>query len=495
MSSNTTGFRDIAGDDDVGTTQAPTDLPVLSHSLSHTSATRPHPSAEHDPEKPSSASSDDDEGPEVEYPEGGRGAWTVVFGSCISMIASFGVMNTIGTLHAHLSEHQLSGHSTGEIGWIFGMYSFLSFFGGIQIGPIFDAFGPRALLVLGTVCLVVGLMLFSISTVYWHFMLSFGVLCGIGTSLIFTPAVASVGHWFLQKRAYATGVATTGGSIGGIIFPLVIQAAIPSVGFGWAIRIVGFIVLTFLILGNVLIKARTSIINPPSSSSTSANNKSSLRHAITSVKIDLTAFADPRFSLTTVGVFMIEWAVFIPITYLTSYSLHLGLPYAFSYQMLAILNVGSVFGRWLPGLVADKTGRFNIMLLTCSFCLLTVLSLWLPAAYIPTLVGKQSVMTLFALLYGFGSGSGISLTPVCVGQICNTREYGTKYGTCYFFVSFATLTGIPIAGQIVAASSGGYQGLIAFTAASYVGALLAFAAARYVGLGMKRESRGWRGIY
>ena len=335
--------------------------------------------------------------------------------------------------------------------------------------------------------------------VYWHFMLSFGVLCGIGTSLIYTPVIASVGHWFLRKRAYATGVATTGGSIGGIIFPLVIQATIPSVGFGWAIRIVGFIVLTLLLLGNALIKARTSIINPSTSSSTSPDHRpssfSSLRRSLASVKIDVTAFADPRFSLTTIGVFMIEWAVFIPITYLASYSLRLGLPQAFSYQLIAVLNVGSVFGRWLPGLVADRTGRFNIMLATCSFCLVTVVSLWLPAVHAPRPAGKQVVMIFFALLYGFGSGSGISLTPVCVGQICSTREYGTKYGTCYFFVSFATLTGIPIAGQIVAASAGNYQGLIAFTAASYIGALLAFAAARHVGLGLLGRGRGRRSIY
>jgi len=124
---------------DVSTSQAPTDLSVLSNSHSHTLATcPPSVSADHGLEKRSSASSSSpcpsDEEIEVEYPEGGREAWTVVFGSCISMIASFGVMNTIGTLYAHLSEHQLARHSEGEIGWIFGMYSFLSFFGGIQVG-------------------------------------------------------------------------------------------------------------------------------------------------------------------------------------------------------------------------------------------------------------------------------------------------------------------------------------------------------------------------
>ena len=42
----------------------------------------------------------------------------------------------------------------------------------------------------------------------------------------------------------------------------------------------------------------------------------------------------------------------------------------------------------------------------------------------------------FACLFGFGTGSIISLAPVCVGQICRTEEFGRWFGTCYFFVSF-----------------------------------------------------------
>jgi hypothetical protein len=127
-----------AGFEDIHTDQAPTDLPVLSHSVSHASHTHPP----HGHEKPriideeaetvSTTSSAEEEA--VKYPEGGREAWSVVFGSLVSLTASFGIMNSIGTLHAHLVSHQLSGYSEGKIGWIFGMYSFLSFFGGIVIG-------------------------------------------------------------------------------------------------------------------------------------------------------------------------------------------------------------------------------------------------------------------------------------------------------------------------------------------------------------------------
>ena len=101
---------------------------------------------------------------EIDYPEGGLRAYSVVFGSFCGMLAAFGLMNTVGTFQAYLSTHQLSAYSESTIGWIFGLYIFLSFFCGIQIGPIFDAKGPRWLVVSGSVCLIACMMGLAEST-------------------------------------------------------------------------------------------------------------------------------------------------------------------------------------------------------------------------------------------------------------------------------------------------------------------------------------------
>lgn len=90
---------------------------------------------------------------DVFYPEGGLEAWSVVFGSFCAMVASLGTMNTIGIFQAYIATHQLSDYAESDIAWIFSMYSFLSFFGGVQIGPYFDARGPRLLIFSGSVCL------------------------------------------------------------------------------------------------------------------------------------------------------------------------------------------------------------------------------------------------------------------------------------------------------------------------------------------------------
>ncbi|KAL8694614.1 MAG: hypothetical protein Q9218_000796 [Villophora microphyllina] len=405
--------------------------------------------------------------PEITYPEGGLRAWLVVLGSFSGMVAAFGMMNTVGTFQAYLSTHQLADASPSAIGWIFSIYVFLAFGCGLQIGPVFDAKGPRWLVFGGTICLVVGMIGVSESTdrclregpEFWHFILTFSILGGVGTSLIFTPAVGSIAHFFSRRRGGATGLAATGGSIGGIIFPLALQSLFPRLGFAWSVRLLALIFLVLLILANLLIRTRL----PPKVGET--------------VWPDFRIFRNVTFALTTAGVFFIEWGLFIPITYLSSYGFANDVSPAFSYQLLAILNAGSVFGRAIPGYVADRLGRFNTMIATVALCLISVLGIWL------NIGGNIAGLCIFAILFGFASGSNISLTPVCVGQLCEPEVFGRWYGTCYTLVSLGCLTGIPIGGQILSVNKGDYWGLIVFTGLCYAAGLICFITARVLKVG------------
>ncbi|KAK2001198.1 hypothetical protein LX36DRAFT_529676, partial [Colletotrichum falcatum] len=98
------------------------------------------------------------------YPEGGLRAWSVVLGSWLALFSALGIMNSLAIFQTYVAMHQLEGYSEGTIGWIFSVYNFLCFFGGIYIGPVFDQYGPRWLVLSGTVCLVLGVMLLSICT-------------------------------------------------------------------------------------------------------------------------------------------------------------------------------------------------------------------------------------------------------------------------------------------------------------------------------------------
>lgn len=98
------------------------------------------------------------------YPEGGRQAWLVVAGSWFAMIASMGLMNSIAVFQAYTLSHQLKDHDGGTVGWIFSIYTWLAFFGGVYIGPVFDKYGPRWLVVAGCACTVGALVGMSFCT-------------------------------------------------------------------------------------------------------------------------------------------------------------------------------------------------------------------------------------------------------------------------------------------------------------------------------------------
>lgn len=275
-------------------------------------------------------------------------------------------------------------------------------------------------------------------------MLCFGVLGGIGASLIFTPSLAAVSHFFLKKRGTATGIGASGGSLGGIIFPLALQKLFPLVGFTWATRIIGFVVIFCCVVALVLVRSRLP------------------RKPGQTVKPNLRIFGNRAYLLLTLGIYFMEWALFVPITYLTSFGLSTdAITQDLSYQLIAILNAGSCIGRCASGYVADKLGHFNTMIAGLALCTAMTMALWLPTSiFIPSTSSDAAVIKALSIAYdlvfGVASGSNISLTPVCVGHLCPPNDYGRYYATCYTIVSFGTLTGIPIAGSLIQVTGGRY---------------------------------------
>lgn len=101
---------------------------------------------------------------EESYPEGGLKAWLVVVGSWFALFASLGLMNTIALFQAYILSHQLKHYSESTVGWVFSIYTFLAFFCGVYIGPVFDKYGPRWLVFAGSVFTVGGIIFMSFCT-------------------------------------------------------------------------------------------------------------------------------------------------------------------------------------------------------------------------------------------------------------------------------------------------------------------------------------------
>lgn len=87
-------------------------------------------------------------------------------------------------------------------------------------------------------------------------MLAQGVLFGLGSALIFTPVMSVPGQWFPRRRALATAITFSGSGLGGTLWPIALQRLFASVGFGWAMRIVGFVCLGALCVTCALVRDR-----------------------------------------------------------------------------------------------------------------------------------------------------------------------------------------------------------------------------------------------
>jgi MFS family permease len=137
-----------------------------------------------------------------------------------------------------------------------------------------------------------------------------------------------------------------------------------------------------------------------------------------------------------------------------------------------------IFGRILPGMIADRIGRFNVMIITTAFSAIIVLALWLPSR------GNAPII-VFCVLYGFSSGAFVSLGPSLIAQISPIREIGVRNGTFFFFVSVGGLTGSPIGGALISRDNGDFTYLQIFCGVTMAAGALLYLASRWVQCGFK----------
>lgn len=151
---------------------------------------------------------------------------------------------------------------------------------------------------------------------------------------------------------------------------------------------------------------------------------------------------DIKFVITVAASFFFFWGMFIPFTFVITQAEEYGMSSSLSQYLIPILNAASIFGRTLPGYLADRLGRYNVMIFFSFLSGILVLALWLPSR-------GNAPAIVFSALYGFGSGAFVSLAPALVAQISDLREIGFRNGTFFSIISFAALTGTPIAGALV----------------------------------------------
>lgn len=207
----------------------------------------------------------------------------------------------------------------------------MMFAGGPVYGKVFDNYGPRYMLLVGSILHVFGLMMTSLATEYYQFFLAQGVVSALGASAVFYAAMSCVSQWFFKNRAAAFGVMVnkpfldsllnvelqrtfssflsqksilnvrpqaSGSSMGGVIFPIMVTKLIPQIGFPWTMRAAAFMILGMLVIANLTVRARLEPKPKP-----------------VVVMEFVRPLREPTYTLMCLGAFMFFFGTFLPFNF------------------------------------------------------------------------------------------------------------------------------------------------------------------------------------
>lgn len=255
-------------------------------------------------------------------------------------------------------------------------------------------------------------------------MLAQAVLLGIGMGGLMFPAMAAVSQYFDKKRAAALGVTIAGSSIGGIVIPIAFSKMLnsTSIGFGWSVRIIGFIMIPMLLFAIFTVKARL----PPKKSTIFIG----------------AAFKQTNYTLIVLGLLLLFLGVFTPLFYIPTYAVSRGMDPTLASYLLAIINAASIFGRVIPGILADKLGPTNVLACAGVTTGLIVCCMSQPES--------NAALIVYAVFFGFNSGTVVSGGSAAMATTPkDPRDIGTYLGMGMAVASIAVLIGPPINGRLL----------------------------------------------
>ena len=229
-------------------------------------------------------------------PDGGLKAWSQIAMGWFAIFATWGWINCFGVFQTYYTLTLDVSPST--ISWIGTVQNFLSFFIGAFSGRLLDAGYFLPTVIVGVTLNLLGIFMMSLSTKYWQLLLTQGFLNGIGAGIFFTPCMGVMATYFSKRRAFAMGIASTGNSAGGMIYPVLVRQLLPQLGFAWTVRVLGFFNLALLSLVIAFMRPRL----PPRKSG-----------AI----LDLSAFRELPYSLFAFGMFFQVWDIYFTLYYVS----------------------------------------------------------------------------------------------------------------------------------------------------------------------------------
>ncbi|KAJ5930957.1 hypothetical protein N7466_006450 [Penicillium verhagenii] len=357
--------------------------------------------------------------PENEYT---TQAWLTIFGAFTCLFCTVGFLNSFGVFQAYYATTLLVHESESTIGWLGAMAIFFLFSISMFSGGMLDIFGPKLLIWTGSVGTVFAVMMTSLCKEFYQFVLAQGILLGISMALATWPALALVGQYIKKKRAAAMGIVLAGSSLGGIIWPVAIDQLLkrPNIGFPWTMRIVGFIMIPLFLFSCVFCKSPPKVhvsldVDPEKETDRPAPEKK-----VDHKKEAIALFRQPSMQLLCLAMFITYFGMFAPFFYTTSYAVEKGFSTTLAFYTVSIVNGASFPGRILPGILADRIGRFNCIIIS-TFSAALIALCW-------TSVDSTAGLVIWCAAYGFASGGILSLQQACAAQVATPSTFGLAIG-------------------------------------------------------------------
>jgi MFS family permease len=340
-------------------------------------------------------------------------------------------------------------------------------------GKIADKHGPRVVVGVAGTIFGLGMLLSGFSTTYVMFLLTFGVMMGIGSGAAYGAVVSTSVRWFPERRGLASGISVGALGFGTVLIAPIGAAMVAKLGVMPTLNILGGIFIVIMILTSLV------MVNPPAGycpagftpkAGAAASEGKTWIEMITTGRFWLlfAMYACGAFA----GLMIISQArqiaggleYFEGLKATKGEKEALAIAGTFAVSVVSLLGLANAGGRVLWGFISDKIGRLPALAI---MFVLTAIAL----AILPRLQNPNALFVGATLLVGLCYGGYLGIFPSLCADAFGARNLTVNYAVLFSSFSLAAIAG-PYAAGAVKASSGTYTNAFYIAAAVAVAGLV-----------------------
>ena len=104
-----------------------------------------------------------------------------------------------------------------------------------------DCWGIRASALVGSVIATAGMLSSSFVSTLELYYLTYGLFLGAGSSLVYTPSMVILGHYFKRRLGIVNGIVSFGSAVFTIVLPPVVDRCLNDLGLRWTMRLLSIL--------------------------------------------------------------------------------------------------------------------------------------------------------------------------------------------------------------------------------------------------------------